>query len=57
MKAFSVFFDTGFPVYRVCEDVEQATILAQADRINHNLPYKNITRIIEEPYSEEPEEE
>lgn len=57
MKAFCVYFSTGFPVHTICEDVEEAMILAKADRISHNLPYKNIIRIIEEPYSEEPEEE
>jgi hypothetical protein len=53
MKAFNVFFDTKFPVYVCCEDEEQAIILAQADRINHNLPYKHITKLKEMPYSED----
>lgn len=52
MKAFTVFFDTGFPVSKCAEDQEQAIILAKADRINHNLPYKTVIKIREDPYSE-----
>lgn len=56
MKAFTIFFATSSPVYRCAEDEEQAIILAQTDRINHNLPYKDIKKVREDPYSEDGEE-